>query len=216
MREEFDVRLVMGRVGFGLVSQGESPWTRYEFAILVGKDGGREQVAGHLEASKLSLGEVYRQRMPLWMAFDDYSSAAWNCYAAVFTNKGDIRKAFWDSQYDQEDFLLSDFHHLERIEIEEKFKGHGLAGIATQIYLENFASGKDVAYLKAFPLQCEARDEPYGRAFGGSEKECQQKLCGYYERLGFRRIGRSPHFFFVVDQFLDRRKERAEEEEVEA
>ena len=34
---------------------------------------------------------------------------------------------------------------------------------------------------------------------------CQAKLCRYYERQGFRRIGKTEHFFFVVDDFLSMR-----------
>ena len=36
----------------------------------------------------------------------------------------------------------------------------------------------------------------------GDERACFAKLCKYYEKIGFRRIGRNNHFFFVVDDFL--------------
>ena len=143
------------------------------------------------------------------MAFDDFSMEASECYDVLFTKKGDLRKAFWDQYYGLEEFFARDFHFLERIEVNENFKGNDIAGIATRIYLENFANADDVAYLKAFPLQHESQfnDKPYNREFKGDLKSSQSKLCRYYEHLGYRRIGKTEHFFFVVDQFLSHGKD---------
>ena len=138
------------------------------------------------------------------MAFDDFSMEVSECYDVLFTKKGNLRKSFWHRNYGLEEYFARDFHFLERIEVNENFKGNGIAGIATRIYLENFANSDDVAYLKAFPLQHESGfdDKPYNREFKGDLKLSQAKLCQYYEHLGFRRIGKTEHFFFVVDHFL--------------
>ena len=204
MISDYSIRLVSGRNSFGLLSIEDDPWIRYSFDVLLDEEDSPGQIVGSMQASKLSYGEMSRRRLPLWMAFDDFSMEASACYDVLFTKKGKLRKAFWHQYYGLEEYFARDFHFLERIEVNEKFKGNGIAGIATRIYLENFASYDDVAYLKAFPLQHESRfdDKPYNREFKGDFKASQAKLCKYYERLGFRRIGETEHFFFVVDHYL--------------
>ena len=207
MINDYDIRLVLGKNGVRLLSQDEDPWIRYSFDILLDEEDGPGQIVGSMQVSKLNIGEVYRRHIPLWEVFDDYSAETAECYCVVFDKRGKLRKHFRCSEYGQEDYLTNDFHFLNRIEIDESFKGEGLVGIATQIYLENFANGSDVAYMKAFPLQFEANAKPYKRQFFGAYKECLAKLCKYYEKLGFRRIGKTEHFFFVVDHFLSQRME---------
>ncbi len=209
MINDFDIKLVLGRNSFGLLSIEDDPWVRYSFDILLDEEDGSGQVVGSMQASKLSYGEVFRRGLPLWMAFDDFSMEASACYVVLFTKKGNLRKAFWHAEYGLEEYFARDFHFLERIEVNENFKGNGIAGIATRIYLENFANSNDVAYLKAFPLQHESQfeDKPYNREFQGDFKSSQAKLCQYYEHLGLRRIGKTEHFFFVVDHFLSHGKD---------
>ena len=204
MINDHDIKLVLGRNSFGLLSQEDDPWIRYSFDILLDEEDGSGQIVGSMQASKLSYGEMSRRGLPLWMAFDDFSMDVSECYDVLFTKKGNLRKSFWHRNYGLEEYFARDFHFLERIEVNENFKGNGIAGIATRIYLENFANSDDVTYLKAFPLQHESRfdDKPYNREFKGDLKLSQAKLCQYYEHLGFRRIGKTEHFFFVVDHFL--------------
>ena len=201
------VRLELVYNDMGLVSSLEEPWGRYTFRICAYDESHVRHEAGKMEVSKLSYGEVERRGMSLGMIFDDFSMETSQCYDVVFTKKGDLRKAFWHQYYGLEEYFARDFHFLNRIEIKEEFKGRGIAGIATQIYFEHFANGNDVAYLKAFPLQHESQfyDKPYSREFSGDFKTDFSKLCKYYERLGFRRIDKTEHFFFVVDDFLSKR-----------
>ena len=204
MINDCNIRLVLGENSFGLLSQEDAPWIRFSFDILLDEEDSPGQIVGSMQVSKLSYGEMFRRGLPLWSAFDEFSMEVSECYDVLFTKKGDLRKAFWHRNYGLEQYFARDFHFLERIEVNENFKGNGIAGIATRIYLENFANSDDVAYLKAFPLQHESRrdDKPYNREFQGDFKSSQAKLCQYYEHLGFRRIGKTEHFFFVVDHFL--------------
>lgn len=207
MISDCDIKLVSGRNSFGLLSIEDDPWIRYSFDILLDEEEGPGRIVGSMQTFKLSYGEMSRRRLPLWMAFDELSMETSECYNVLFTKKGNLRKAFWHQHYGLEEYFTRDFHFLERIEVDENFKGNGIAGIATQIYLENFANSDDVAYLKAFPLQHESRftDKPYNREFTGGFKANKAKLCQYYEQLGFRRIGKTEHFFFIVDYYLSQR-----------
>lgn len=202
-----DVRLILENNGIESLSLNDGPWIRYEFRISICDDHGIYHDAGKMKASKLNICEMYRRRESLFLAFDDLSEETSCCYDILFTKKGNLKKAFWQENYGLDEWFSRDFHFLDRIEINESFKGHGFAGVVTQIYLENLANGDDVAYLKAFPLQHEEQfhDKPYGRAFEGGLMACQEKLCKYYETLGLSRIGKTPHFFFVVDEFLTKR-----------
>ena len=139
MINDYNIRLVLGRNSFGLLSQMDDPWIRYSFDILLDEEDGSGQIVGSMQASKLSYGEMSRRGVPLWMAFDDFSMETSECYCVLFTKKGNLRKTFWHPYYGLEEYFARDFHFLERIEINENFKGNDIAGIATQIYLENFA-----------------------------------------------------------------------------
>lgn len=205
MINDYNIRLVLGRNSFGFLSQEDDPWVRYSFDILMDEEDGPGQIVGNMQVSKLNIGEVYRRRVSLWEVFDDYSAETSECYRVVFDKKGCLRRPFRCSEYGQESYLTNDFHFLDRIEIDESVKGQGVAGVVTQIYLENFANGSDVAYLKAFPLQFEETTKPYRRQFDGTHEECRERLCKYYEKSGFRRIGKTEYFFFVVDHFLSQR-----------
>ena len=203
--EEYCVNLEC--VGSSYGPMLESPWTAFNFRIVLLNDlGVGEKELGTMTALKFNCGAVYRWGMSMFEAFDDYSIETAKCYETVFDLKGRIRPKFRDEENEIFDYLNNDFHILSRIEIGEHFKGQGLAGVATRIYLENFANADDVAYLKAFPLQFEAQfaDKPYGRSFEGGEKRSFDKLCKYYQTLGFRRVGKSNHFLFKVDDFLSK------------
>jgi hypothetical protein len=205
MMSSYDVSLVATNLSFRPLSKFDSDWIKHEFNILVCKDNEKEVVAGRLLVYKLNVGNVIRQNCSLFDAFDCFSQEAYDCYVKVFDDKEEVRKAFQDERCGLYDVLTDDFHLLSMIEIDEAFKGNSLAGIAIQIYLENFANGSDVAYFKAFPLQHGvANGESYKRTFRGGLKTCEVKLCEYYQRLGFRRIGKTSDFFFVVDDFLDK------------
>ena len=205
----YDVKIVLGMNSFGLLSRKDDPWVRYSFDIFWDEEEAPGQIVGSMQMSKLSYGEMSLRGLTLCLAFDDFLMETSECYDVLFTKTGDLRKAFWDPSYGLEEYFARDFHFLEQIEINENFKGNGIAGIATQIYLENFANYDDVAYFKAFPLQHESRfdDKPYCREFEGDFRANQAKLCQYYAHLGFRRIGKTEHFFFVVDHFLSQRTE---------
>ena len=200
-----DVSLVATNPNFRSISNSDSGWITYNFNIVVCVDGDKEVVVGQLLAYKLKVSHVMRQKCSLFDAFDCVSQETYDCYMTVFDDNGDVREAFQDERCGQYEFLTNDFHLLSMIEIDEAFKGNSLAGIAIQIYLENFANGSDVAYFKAFPLQFGKEEErPRSRRFNGDFESCEAKLCAYYQSLGFRRIGKTTDFFFVVDDFLEK------------
>ena len=202
-----DVRLVATNPSYSALPHLETQWTEHEFNIVVLTEDGNEIVAGQMLVHKLNVGAVWRNKQPLFLAFDDYSQEAYECYVKVFDKEGDMRKPFQDESYGQYEFLANDFHLLSWMEIDEAFKGNWLAGIVAQIYFENFANGNDVVYSEVFPLQFSgALEEPYSRKFDGNFEECEMRLCAYFKKLGFRQINRSSDFFFVVDDFLDKWK----------
>lgn len=205
--DKYDIRLEFKDNVFCSLELSEDPWLRNEFRICADDENEVRHEVGSMKVYKLNYSEMSRRGVPLWMAFDDLSMETSQCYDVVFTKKGDLRRAFWHEYYGLEEYFARDFHFLDRIEINEEFKGYGIAGKATQIYLENFANGEDAVYFKAFPLQYEGQfhDKPYGRKFDGGFKTAQSKLCSYYESQGFRRIGKTEHFFFVVDDFMSKR-----------
>lgn len=182
-------------------------WHEYCFSIMMSTDAESEVKVGHMRVSKLNWGSAQMRSMTLFDAFDVHTMETAACYDVVFDEKGNIRKRFQDDGNGLFEFLTSDFHYLEEIQIYEKYSGRGLVGKAIAIYLENFASPSDAVYFKGFPLQHDdsGKHAQVTRKFKGSLKTCQSKLCRYYESQGFRRIGKTEHFFFVADDFLSKR-----------
>ncbi len=204
-----DVSLVLTNPSFGI--RQEEAWASFQFRVMlhVGEGWADSDYAeiGKMEALKFNRGVAERSHSSLFSAFDEYMTETLECYDVVFDENGNIRKEFQDPYYGVEDDLFEDFHILFRVELDERYKGHGLVAHVTRIYLENFANANDLVYVKAFPLQFEARREPrpLARSFAGSFAACRSRLCKYYERIGFRRIGKTNHFFFVADHFLSGR-----------
>ena len=203
------VRLELMNPFFGVFV--DETWTSLKFRILLDveegwSDSDYEEI-GKMEALKFNRGVAEREGLSLFTAFDDFRMETAECYDVVFDKNGNIRKKFQDPYYGVDDYLLEDFHILFSIELDERYKGQGLVGHVTRIYLENFANSNDLVYLKAFPLQFDAarKGHPLARKFSGAFATCQSRLCKYYESLGFRRIGKTNHFFFVADHFLSGR-----------
>lgn len=203
------VNLVIDDGVFWGCSDQSDYWNVYGFSIMTSRDGEDAVKVGHMKVSKLNVGTVERDQVSLFEAFDQHSIETSECYDEVFDEKGNVRAKFQDERYGLGNWLINDFHFLESISIDERYRGRGLVGKATAIYLENFANSSDVVYFKGIPLQFDAsgKSEPLSQKFKGSLKTCQSKLCRYYESQGFRRIGKTEHFFFVVDDFLSKRAE---------
>ena len=192
-------------------------WTRFSFRIMQWSNSPQmfsdENLLklGQLEVLRLNYAISLKSRESLFDIFYSMFSETIDCYEAIFDRNEHLRKPFRDEDsFCVSADLITDLHILNRISIEEQFKGHGITGEASRIYLERFASGYDAYFIKAFPLQFEGDQtrlrEDYPRRFKGSFISCQNKLCKYYEQLGFRRIGKSPYFFGTVEDFFLRRR----------
>ena len=80
------VRLILENNEIASLSEKDDPWIRRHFKIFASIGEKREEV-GSMSVMKLSIGEVYRRRSPLWMVFDDVSAEASACYEVVFNKK---------------------------------------------------------------------------------------------------------------------------------
>lgn len=192
-------------------------WTRFSFRIMQWSDSPQvfsdENLLklGQLEILRLNSAIALQSRESLFDIFNSMFSQTIDCYEAIFDKKEHLRKPFRDeSSFGLFEDLTTDLHILDRITIDERFKGHGITGEASRIYLERFAGGYDAYYIKAYPLQFEGNEthpqDDYPRKFNGTFRACQEKLCKYYQELGFRRIGKSPYFFGTVEDFFLRRR----------
>ena len=192
-------------------------WTHFSFRILKWPDDTEtysDEIllsVGHLEVLRLNWAVANEQEKSLLDIFYSDWSQTIDCYEAIFDKKDHLRKPFRDeSSFGLFEDLTTDLHILDRITIDEHFKGQGITGEASRIYLERFASGYDAYYVKAFPLQFEGNEthpqDDYPRKFNGTFRACQEKLCKYYQELGFRRIGKTPHFFGSVEDYYYRRQ----------
>ena len=189
-------------------------WEDLNFEIVMidyGLQEPAEQDVGKLRARKLHVEDAHwRKGFSLLEAFDNDTMDIAQYYDVIFKKNGDLRERFSDERYDIGGGMLpGDFHILETISIDERFKGHDIAREATAVYLESFARGDDAVFFKAFPLQYDAKTEAgdLHRSFVGSFNACQSRLCKYYERIGFSRVGTTPYFFFAAGTFLDRMNE---------
>ena len=175
-------------------------WTEYQFSVYLQDGEERQQKIGMMRAHRFNMGRALRSDMPIFQLFDEYSSFAEEAYQYVFDDAG----VYYDEIVGDEDGMVdysANFHILERIDLDPKFKGRSLAAEVTRVYLEEFANEIDVVYVKGYPLQFEAGGGTT-RKFDGTLKQCQTRLCKYYEKMGMKRIGKTEHFAFTAGHFL--------------
>lgn len=186
-----------------------SLWRKHHFDITDGGDN--PDMIGEAEISCLNLERMVDAGLEIGEAFDSLSQEIADCYEAIFTRYGKIRKNFLTNGVDKSAFYTSGaFHVLEILHIENAYKGHGLAKEVTKIYLQNFARNNDLVFLQAFPLQHSKNERAvtrttriYRRDFGqNTAKADQKRLADYYERIGFPRIGKTEFFFGRAAQFI--------------
>ena len=204
----FDIALELRNPRFVSREAEDVFWDRYSFDIVVEEEARNGATTfrriGEMEAWKLDMDAVGRERCDLFSAFDAFEADTTACHALLFSAGERLRKPFRYPDDDDGGYLFGDFHYLHLIKIDERYKGHGAAGMATRIYLEHFAREEDWVYFEAHPLQYAMGEEArrMDRTFPGTLKQCRFKLCRHYERLGFRRIAKTRHFLFKAGRFL--------------
>lgn len=90
---------------------------------------------------------------------------------------------------------------LDRIELLPKYRGKGLGLKIMRHMMRRFGAGAGIVAIKPFPLQFEheVSGEDKWRAklrlaeLPKNERLATKQLSGYYSKLGFRRIGRTPY-----------------------
>lgn len=141
---------------------------------------------GELKVAQLQVELARRARLSAFCLYDSYSSTA--AYLPLIKKNGDWIKAVHD---DFEPFT-SDLFVLDRISIEEPYRGHGLSLIALRIVLDAYADGYGLIACVPFPLQ-------YQNMYGADEvvdiesKEAafqrdRKRLAQYWSRLGFKPV----------------------------
>ena len=185
-------------------------WTRYKFDIVLVDhelNSAKDVVIGTLEArrfhdSKASIDEICSHCAfdMSDMDVDQYTEMIWDHETHDLSPK--FAKAI-DSEC-----VFGDIFLLMSIDIKPEYRGHDLGNAATWLFYRNFCTSYDVLVLLAFPLQFGMQQEEQEKCkpgeFDGSQRICTQKLLKYYEKLGFKRIGRSNFMIFNCESIMQK------------
>lgn len=159
----------------------------------------RQVILGELSLYLIRVGNAVNHGVGLHDVFDvtqetiDAGNALFDSSFRDYNTT--VQKLFMEPN-SSDDVLL-----LHRLEIKPFARGQKL-GLAVLIRaIEDWSSGCSLVVMKPFPLQFEVearkseRWEPLAlEGFPQNEKQAFKQLCGYYEQLGFKKIGRSDFY----------------------
>lgn len=159
----------------------------------------KEVILGELSLYLIRVGNAVNHGIRLHDVFD-VTQETMDAGNAIFDSRfrdynSTVQKLFADP-CSSDDVLL-----LHRLEIKPFARGQKL-GLAVLIRaIEDWSSGCSLVLMKPFPLQFEAEArksddwEPLAlEGFPQNEKQAFKQLRGYYEQLGFKKIGRSDFY----------------------
>lgn len=175
--------------------------THFDFNIYIDV-GGEDKKIGELQVIRLNTDASARSGYSMFETFDSDGCDAASYYDDIFTLEGAIRPELCSETVSED--LWDNLQILHRIEIDKEYRGHGLTEKITKAYLETFGSDADVVFVKAFPLQYDNSDTPNAKyGIEGSQEECFERLCRYYQRIGFKRVGTTNKFLFTANEFFN-------------
>lgn len=159
----------------------------------------KEVNLGELSLYLIRVGNAVNQGVRLHDVFDVTQETMDTGNAIFDSNFRDynrtVQKLFADP-CSSDDVLL-----LHRLEIKPFARGQKLGQAVLIRAIEDWSSGCSLVVMKPFPLQFEVEARKSKRwvplaleGFPQNEKQAFKQLRGYYEQLGFKKIGRSDFY----------------------
>jgi GNAT superfamily N-acetyltransferase len=146
--------------------------------ILRSVDDAEGLQIGKIEAIRLELSEVVNDGYPVYDVFD-HDGDAEVYYRLVDPKTGSFKDKYCDGDNGL-DLLI-----LDRLFIEEPYRGSGIGLLAMRALIRRFGGGCGVAALYANPFTYR-EDEP--DRSGPEYKAGVKKLQSYYKKLGFKTV----------------------------
>lgn len=154
---------------------------------------------GTLELQRIQVSKAINEGVPLFDVFDvrqetmDTGSILYDSSFKEFCPM--VERLFPDAS-PYEDILL-----IHRFEIHPFARGKNVGLATLHQAIRDWESGCSLVVLKSYPLQFEvdAKKSPSWDAlnlgvFSQIKAPATKRLSAYYQRLGFRRIGRTPYY----------------------
>lgn len=156
--------------------------------IIGTDDEDQDFVVGGFEIAFVDINRALRADVHPFDVMDGHSDRMAEIYSALFNNvelKRKVRELLGIAEWG------SNLLVLDRIELEPTYRGKGIGPQVIETLIDRFSPGAVAVALKPFPLQFEATRENRGARPKKGERTATKKLRAYYERLGFRRIGKA-------------------------
>ncbi len=142
--------------------------------------------------------EVEAGKMKLYLTrFAPARAAGWTVFDVLDAENGDTAEflALFDggdwTEEVTESFepFSSDLLIIDRVEVDQAYRGHGVGLLAVRTAIECFGDGCGIIGIYPFPLQFTRGREPESPDEEKSLCEARAKVAAYWERLGFQRVG---------------------------
>jgi hypothetical protein len=160
---------------------------------IVQRAEGRPRAVGKVRGMRLDLQGAADRRCSMLEVCDAHSQELYDCYTAMFNH---------DTDEILEELALDSFGDLLfvcTVEIAKKHRGLKLGLLALLETVRTFGGGCALAVIKPFPLQFS------GNAGGENAlafRAAQEKLRGYWRKLGFTRVKKTDYYYIDLARRL--------------
>jgi hypothetical protein len=161
-------------------------------------DAGKRLKVGKVHAYRVNVGQAVDQGQSLFDVFDAHSQQMHFLHTLLFEPNRDI---FKESLFRGFDALEMDLLIIDYVILAPQWRGLKLGLLAVRKMIDLLGGGCGLTVADIAPidpdehkaLRVPAAWIPKNET-AEERKEANQRLRGYFKRMGFRRIGRSPYY----------------------
>jgi hypothetical protein len=173
------------------------------YGKIIGEDKSEKKTGiGEVKLAYFSLFSAASNRLSEFSVLDGISyEYDQYCEALYDQDAEEINQSIEDEfGFNRGDLLI-----VEEIVIFPEFRGNSFGLLALRAIMEKFQSSCGYIMLKTIPLQFERNkdkkwlDDMKMSEFPSGERKATAGLAKHYEKLGFKRIGKSDFYLFCTD-----------------
>jgi hypothetical protein len=170
---------------------GQELFVRSYGKIIDSSEAG-EQIVGELRVVMLDVWRAAEEGIDLWDAADA-ADGDMEALVSTFFEDGELRASVLHGLHFASNHNLL---YIDRVEINEEYRGNGLALAAIDRAIQILGEGCGYAAIKPLPLQFVGK---VSKSDPKAVKGATTKLRKHYRRMGFRNLGRSNFMAMNLD-----------------
>ncbi|HCE41972.1 MAG TPA: hypothetical protein DET40_00295 [Lentisphaeria bacterium] len=198
----YDLYMDFGNLRISMSSDPDEPYTYYQQykGKIIGESESEEKTEiGEVKLAYFALAQALSNGLSELFVLDEISMDYEQYYEALYDlGTKEIKQSIVDEIGHNNGNLLI----VEDIVVFPEFRGNSFGLLALRSIMEEFQTCCGYVMLKALPLQFEARkdkkwlEDMKMDEFPSGLRKATANLAKHYEKLGFKRIGKSDFYLF--------------------